>query len=354
MRARFSTGPFEHEASVVGTHYERKRDFTFAFATAQLFESDLYDPVIKPRPDFSGVPLPRTIETRELDGVAITDTVSILDGRIQVIGGARFQRARTNSAVMSPVTNSTTRTRYDETASTPLAGVVVKPLENLSFYASYAEGFGFGPTPPAGALPRSPIPPVRTKQIEAGAKLDLGSMGATLAVYEIKRPFAFLNTSTLVFGTNGEQRNRGIDFNVFGEPVPGLRVLGGVTFLDGELTKTAGGTFDGNIAPSVPRTQISIGGEIDLPKSLLPGVSLNGRVLYTGKQYLDQANTQSIPDFARLDLGARYKFDANGVPVTARLNVLNATGKNYWASTGQGVLSLGTPRTFLLSLSADL
>jgi iron complex outermembrane recepter protein len=351
IRARFSTGPVDHEAAIVGTHYSRDRDYTFAFAPTSAFPSNLYDPVDGPRPTFPPVSsLPRTIETRDLDGIALTDTMSILDDRIQVMGGVRFQRARTTTTAATGIT-----TRYDETASTPLVGVVVKPWENVSLYASYAEGFSFGPTAPIGAVNQgTTFAPVITKQTEAGVKFDFGTMGATFALFEVKRPSSFTDPSTLIFGVDGEQRNRGVELNVFGEPVSGLRLLGGITLVDGELTKTAGGTFDGNVAPATPRTQISFGGEFDLPESMVSGVTLSGRVVYTGKQYLDQANNLSIPDFTRLDLGARYKFDVHGKPVTARLNVLNVTGEDYWASTGQGVLSLGTPRTVLLSLSADL
>lgn len=351
IRARFSTGPIEHEAAIVGTHYSRDRDYTFAFAQASAFPSNLYNPVNGSPPTFPPVAsLPRTIETRDLDGIALTDTMSILDDRIQVMGGVRFQRAQTTTTA-----STGTATRYDETASTPLVGVVVKPWENVSLYASYAEGFSFGPTAPIGAANQgTTFAPIITKQTEAGVKFDFGTMGATLALFEVKRPSSFTDPSTLIFGVDGEQRNRGVELNVFGEPVSGLRLLGGVTLVDGELTKTAGGTYNGNVAPATPRTQISFGGEFDLPESLVSGVTLSGRVVYTGKQYLDQANNLSIPDFTRLDLGARYQFDVEGKPVTARLNVLNVTGEDYWASTGQGVLSLGTPRTILLSLSTDL
>ncbi|MET0746467.1 MAG: TonB-dependent receptor, partial [Microvirga sp.] len=155
------------------------------------------------------------------------------------------------------------------------------------------------------------------------------------------------------FGLNGEQRNQGIDLNVFGAPADGIRVLGGLTLSDGRLVKTEAGRFDGHVAPGVPNVQANLGGEVDLPAWMLRGVTLTGRVIYTSAQYYDQANTQKIPDWTRLDLGVRYSFTANGTPLTARFNVENAAGKRYWSSAGSSILTYGMPRTFLASLSAD-
>ncbi len=77
-------------------------------------------------------------------------------------------------------------------------------------------------------------------------------------------------------------------------------------------------------------------------------------MIYTSAQYYDLANSQKIPDWATLDVGLRYATTFQDRPLTLRANVVNATGNNnYWASTGRGILSQGTPRTFLLSASID-
>jgi iron complex outermembrane receptor protein len=156
-----------------------------------------------------------------------------------------------------------------------------------------------------------------------------------------------------VFAINGEQRNRGLEVNVFGEPVQGLRVLGGVSLIDGVLTKASNPAFNGNTAVGVPAVQFNLYGEYDLPPALAPGVTLTGRVIHTSSQFYDQANTQSIPDWTTLDLGLRYTTTIRRTPVTLRANVQNVTGVNYWATTGRGILSPGAPRTYLLSASFD-
>jgi iron complex outermembrane receptor protein len=240
------------------------------------------------------------------------------------------------------------------TAATPLAAILIKPWKPLSLYASYAEGFGFGPTAPIGSANYGAVfPPIVTKQLETGAKLDFGNFGATLTFFQITQPSTFTDPTTNIFSVSGEQQNKGIEFNVFGTLTESVRLLGGISLLDGVLTKTAGGIDNGKMAPGVPHVQLNLGAEYDLPFSA-KGFTLTGRVIYTSAQFYDEGNTQSIPGWTRLDLGVRYRWiGEDGNPATVRFNVENVTGENYWASTGAGQLTLGMPRTYKLSLSKD-
>jgi iron complex outermembrane receptor protein len=158
-----------------------------------------------------------------------------------------------------------------------------------------------------------------------------------------------------VYGVFGKQRNRGLEFNVFGEPAKGLRVLGGLTLLDAKYLTTAGGAFDGNRVVGVPRTQANLGAEWDVPG--VSGLALNARVLYTGAQYANAASTLRAPGWTRLDLGARYLLDVGGRLVTLNARVDNVANRGYWASVGgyttYGYLVQGAPRTFSLTASVD-
>jgi iron complex outermembrane receptor protein len=85
------------------------------------------------------------------------------------------------------------------------------------------------------------------------------------------------------------------------------------------------------------------------------GLTLNGAVIYTGKQFVDTANKQPIPDWTRLDLGTRYTTAINGRKTVFRANVQNVTGANYWSSVASfGTFFLGAPRTYLLSMTVDM
>lgn len=145
-----------------------------------------------------------------------------------------------------------------------------------------------------------------------------------MALFQIAQPFAI--TQNTVYQLGGEQRNRGVEFNVFGEVHEGVRVLGGVTFMDGVQTKTLNNALNGNGAVGVPDVQLNLGGEWDNP--FLPGLTHTGRVIYTSSQFANTANTQSIPDWTRVDIGTRYTFlRDNGKPVTIRANIENVIGR---------------------------
>lgn len=130
-------------------------------------------------------------------------------------------------------------------------------------------------------------------------------------------------------------------------------MLGGVTLLNGELTRTAAIANIGNAPIGVPRIQLNLGAEWDVP--WIVGLTVNAAIIHTGKQYVDAANTQALPDWTRLDLGLRYATELNGRKTTFRANVVNVTDTKYWAGAASfGTFTQGAPRTYLLSMSMDL
>jgi iron complex outermembrane receptor protein len=274
--------------------------------------------------------------------------MSILDKRIQLTVGVRRQQV--GAANFDRTTGAQTDS-YDAYAWSPAYALVVKPWENVSLYANYIEGLEQGTIvgdtySNAGQI----FPPYQTKQYEAGIKVDWGKLTTTVSAFQIAQPSLINVPGTPLprLALNGEQVNRGIEFNVFGELMPGLRLLGGATYLDARLSKTEDGTYDGNFAPGVPRINLVLAGEWDTP--FLSGFTLTGRVNHSAKTFYEEANVRTVPAWTRVDLGARYTFDApwNNKPVTIRFNVENVFDKNYWLGAG-GQLRLAEPRTYRLS-----
>jgi iron complex outermembrane receptor protein len=102
----------------------------------------------------------------------------------------------------------------------------------------------------------------------------------------------------------------------------------------------------------VPVLQANMGAEWDMP--WLPGFTLTGNLVHTGKRYINQANTQSVPSWTTFDFGARYSTKVAGKSTIIRANLLNAFDRNYWAGVASfSTLSLGTPRTVLVSATVD-
>ncbi|MCH1998063.1 TonB-dependent receptor, partial [Achromobacter xylosoxidans] len=249
---------------------------------------------------------------------------------------------------------------YDASRNSPAAGIVFKVAPSVSLYANYIEALVAGDTAPQTANGK-PVPnagqslqPYVSKQKEIGVKYDGGGLGAGLALFSTDKPRAAYNASN-AFTASGKDRHQGIELTVFGEPVNRVRVLGGMTFLDAKQRSTGNSAIDGNRVIGVPRFQANLGAEWDIPG--VQGLTVDGRVVYTGASYADDANTLKVPGWTRFDAGLRYMMDVDGHVVTLRARVENIANRNYWSSVGgypgNGYLVLGGPRTFSLSASMD-
>lgn len=349
IRTSFSTGFVDHAVNLNASLY--RIDFGNAETELGSISSNIYDPINRLQPNTPGNTERPTGKT-QLESFAITDTLSMLDERVQFTLGARKQRV-----INVSTTASGTRTEYDKDAVTPTAAIVVKPFEGISVFGNYIEALAQTPSAPQNTIgnpvanPGAIFPPTKSKQVEAGVKIDTGHFTSTLSVFRIKRPSTYTDPVTRLYGLNSEQQNTGLEFNVFGEPMTGVRVLGGFMLLDAELTKTRGGVNEGNTAIGVAKVNVNLGTEWDL--SNVPGLTLTARAIYTGDQYVNEANTSEIPAWTRFDIGSRYVFKAHGKKVTLRANLENAFDKRYWSTASQFGLTFGTPRTAILSATLD-
>ena len=181
-------------------------------------------------------------------------------------------------------------------------------------------------------------------------KVDFNNVMATLAAFRITKPSGQLTGTG--YGVDGEQRNQGLELTVAGEPLKGVRVVGGVTLLDAELTKTASAATTGNRPVGVPTWMANAGVEWDLP--WVSGLTLTSGVNFTAREYVNQANTQSVPSWTPVDLGARYTTSLYGKSTTFRAGLLNAFDRKYWGGVASfGTISLGAPRTLFASATVN-
>ena len=346
-RGFFRTGPIDHELTIAANWLEQDLKSTFT-AFGATFSSNLYEPIQIPKPEFSLAPSdPQRIAEREFTSFAIADTLSILDGQFQATLGLRYQ-----DLIVRRFQGGVFDSENTASELTPAVGLVYKPSEPWSVYASFSQGLTPGPFAPGGVANAGTVfDPFVSDQYELGVKAEFDRFGASAALFQVTQPFSFADPSTNLFVVDGEIRNRGLELNLYGNVAQSLRLLGGVTFMNGEQTATAGGLNDGNKAIGIPEIQLNLYGEYDLAS--VPGLALNARVVYTDDQFLDPGNQQSIPDWTRLDLGASYEFKIGGTPTTVNLDITNVTDEDYWQSTGRGFLSAGAPRTILLTTTFE-
>jgi len=346
VRGSFDTAMVSHTVTLQASQYQDTQSRGQTNGTA--ITSNIYNPTSSPAQQLAEpVRVPKTSETT-MSGVAIADTLSVLEERVQLTLGVRHQTVDSDN--YSTTTGATT-SAYGKSVNTPMAGLVVKPWQAVSLYANYIEGLSKGDVATSPALNAGEaLAPYVSKQKEAGVKVDFGRIATMLSVFEITKPSSMTVNNVLTSG--GEQRNRGVELSAFGELLPTLRVLGGVTFLDAELTKTATAANIGNRPVGVPEVQANLGLEWDTP--FLSGLTLGGGLVYTSDQYVNAGNTQRVPSWVRFDLGARYQTMLVNTPTTLRLTMRNVMDEDYWSGVSSfGGLGQGDPRTVLLSASFD-
>ncbi|AVA33811.1 MULTISPECIES: TonB-dependent receptor [Cupriavidus] len=346
VRAKFDTGPVKHALALQANLYSDR--IANANVAGTPVRSNIYNPVVSPEQSIAPPSFVPKVSDSTLSGVALVDTVSTMDDRVALTLGLRYQQVESNNYNTATGAKSSS---YDENAVTPLAGIVFRPWRNVSFYANYVEGLSKGDIAPATASNAGQVfAPYKTKQQEVGVKVDAGSIMATLAAFRMTKPSGQLFGT--VYAVDSEQRNQGLELTVSGEVMRRVRLLGGITWLDGKLTKTNSAATQGNRPVGVPDFMANLGAEWDLP--WLQGLTLTGALNYTGRTDVNQANTQSVPSWTTVDVGARYRTKVSGKTTTFRATVINAFDKHYWSGVASySTISQGAPRTFLGSVTVD-
>lgn len=248
-------------------------------------------------------------------------------------------------------TNNTLSSSYDKSKATPSASLLFKPVPWITTYATYIEALEQGQVVPTtyGNFTNAgqSLPPSTDRQYELGAKATVGGMLLTAALFDIDKVNTFdiqnpNGTQTAV--QDGREVHKGVEFTATGKVTEDLTILGGFTFFDAKVQRaTTYYALNGEEPSYVSNQMAKVYAEYNLP--FLKGLTLIGGVYYTGKLYVDPANTQWAPAVVLGDFGARYTTTIDGRTTIFRLYVSNVTNENYWESGGP----LGVPRTISLS-----
>lgn len=369
IRSEFETGKIEHKLNAsfsMSLSQNNRGYFNPAAVGFPTYTTNIYDPTYISGGSVNTAGLPRSNNLGRFaellsTSISVSDTISLFDERLEVTVGGRYQDMRSEGFNTRPAAGPAgfRNYLYQEARFSPAVAAGFKLTDDLSIYTNYVEALTEGGVAPATSSGNGNqvFPPFVSRQKEIGAKYDTGSMMLSAALFEIRQAnsYTYRVGGKPTYSVDGVQVNRGLELSAYGEPLEGLRLLGGVTFIDAtleNLTTPTGVVVNGNTAPGVPKTSISLYGEYDLPWA--EGLTATGRVIYSGSTYYDPANTQKVDSWTRVDLGARYKFEReNGKAVELRANVENVFNENYWASSARGWLAAGAARTFMVSASFD-
>jgi iron complex outermembrane receptor protein len=360
VRGTFATGPVRHAVVASYGAYQSvsKNAYAFSDYLAPVPAGTLHDTrfVAMPAENFlvgGSLADPLTTQRLVTSSEALADTLNLVDGTVLLTVGARRQRIESTSFAYADGSVATPASK--DARVTPVAGLVWRASKQVSLYATYVEGLQAGDVAPrtyynfdAGESrnvvnANQSFKPYQTRQGEIGVKVDTGSYGGTVSLFQSRKPTYGVDTANDTFELLSTQRHRGAELSVYGEALPGVRVLGGASFLDAKLS--------GKAVIGAPRSQFNLGLDFDVPG--VEGLALDVRGVHTDKQYADAANSQVVPSWNRFDVGGRYAFDARAHELTLRAGVSNVANRNYWASAGgypgAGYLTVGAPRTVTVS-----
>ncbi|MGE8319313.1 MAG: TonB-dependent receptor [Comamonas sp.] len=326
LRGSFTTGAVKHTLNITASVLNHKEGTSNR--AAEGWNQNIYDPVTPP---FPAAPTPAQFNVdTDLRSLAVVDTLDMLDGRLLFTLGARLQSVKQING-------------YDESRLSPSAGLVVKPWgENTSLYANYMEGLSPGQVVPVGYTNTGEsFAPYRTKQLEVGVKHRQGALTHTVSLFQIDRPTLITSADGKTMYEGGKQRLRGAEWIAFGKIAPTLDLLGGAAYTQAQQRNT------GKDSWGVPGWTANLGLDWATP---IQNLTVGGRVVYTGSQWVDSANTLKLPSSHRFDASARYQTRMGQTPVTINAYIENLTGRNYWSGMfGDGYAMPSAPRTFRLA-----
>jgi iron complex outermembrane receptor protein len=229
-----------------------------------------------------------------------------------------------------------TVTEQSLTSTTPRIGVVFQPTKTLSLYATASKSF----RPNSGVKSDfTSFPPETGKAYELGAKMDSADskITSTLALYKITKknvltpdPADPVNFSVAA----GEVESKGVEFDISGEVLPGLRLSAAYAFTDAKVTQDNNAFLVGRQSANVPRHSANL----LLVKSFLLGgnpASFGGGLNYIGEREgavapLVPTDNFKLPAYTTVRLVSSYSVNKQ---LKLSLDIDNLFDKNFYPSS---------------------
>ena len=256
----------------------------------------------------------------EVTSVYVQDEVTVSE-RIKMVLGARYDEF--DISVVDVANAGEVRSRTDSEIS-PRVGLIYKPQENVSIYASYSESF----------LPRSgeqfaningdknQLDPDTYSNTELGLKWDISKrLNVSAAIFEIESSspqVADSDPSTLdVIDSTIE----GFEAQVNGQLTDSWGVAVGYSYLDGEQVDRSGAT--GLRLRELPENMFSVWSTYQVT----PRIGLGLGLTYQDDSFINQSNTAKLPSYSRID--AAVYFDVSET-LSVQLNIDNVADELYF------------------------
>ncbi|WP_442939887.1 TonB-dependent siderophore receptor [Nostoc sp.] len=316
---KFSTGSIQHQL-LFGFDLSRY-DSKYLFNDRSAAPIDLFNPVYD-RSLGESLGSQNGSSLTEALGIYVQDQIA-LSQNLKLLLGVRFDAFKQTDGDLIANTESS----QSGDAFSPRFGIVYQPIQPISLYASYSRSF----SPAIGrSFDGSTFEPERATQYEVGIKADLNQrISTTLAFYNLTRSNVLtedpINQDYSI--QTGEQRSRGIEFNIGGEILPGLNVIAGYAYTDAVITEDE--TYKpGNYLNNVPKNSFNLWTKYEIQSGSLKGLGFGLGLFYVGSRQADLENDFELPSYFRTDAAIFYKQGQ----LRAQVNFRNLFGVDYFDS----------------------
>lgn len=271
----------------------------------------------------------------------IQDQIQLSD-QFDVLIGARFDSFDID---VFNVKENENRNRKDEEIS-PRFGLIYKPIENISVYASYSESF----------LPRSgeqfaningsndQLDPNTFNNSEIGVKWDFyQGLSFTVALFENEQSSPQVADSDPSTLDVIDSDISGFEVQLDGQITDSWEAAISYTNLDGEQVSRSGPT--GLTPRELPETMFSMWNTFRVTN----GFGLGLGVTYQDQSFINNSNSAALPGYTRVDASAYYDVSEK---LRVQVNVENLTDELYFPnshSTHQ--VTVGAPLNGMLTLA---
>ncbi|MDH5480506.1 MAG: TonB-dependent siderophore receptor [Nitrosomonas sp.] len=285
----------------------------------------------------------------DVTSLYIQDQIELLP-QLQAIVGVRYDSFKVDFRNRQ---GAGTNIKTNDGMLSPRFGLVYKPFEPISFYASFSRAFA----PRAGEqlnslkVDEAALAPEKFTNYEVGAKWDIRpDLALTGAVYRLDRTNVITpdpNNAALTFLSKG-QRTEGIEVSIVGQLTHAWSIMGGYAYQEGEILQSLSSSAKkGAVLAELPKNTFSMWSRYDF----IPGWGAAFGVIHRGSMFASTDNTVRVNDFTRVDAAF---FGQLSKHVRAQINIENLFDTNYIAAVhNNNNLSPGSPIAIRASLIAN-
>lgn len=284
-------------------------------------------------------------------GVYVQDQISIGSHWMALLG-VRRDRYSVSAHYLKPGVTPNYTHEVDSEWS-PRAGLIFKPVENDSVYASVTRTY----TPNAFNLAVSQkkpdtanLPPEKDTNYEIGNKLDLlgGRLSFTAALFQLNLRHVLTDKAD---GSGdkimaGAERNRGYSLALEGALTERWSVYANYSRLNAVITRDTEDAKAGNREGLVPRQQFSVWTRYAFNDNWGVGGGLRGE----SAKHTSYTNDVLLPGYVQGDVMAYYQAER----YRFQLNVNNVTDRKYYSTAnGDNEIMPAAPRNVMLRVSVN-